>query len=67
MESGNVTGENSTKSKKEIEKTLASLNHAYKVMQDDMYQDTSIDIVSDARLIETLLAQEGITEKEKSS
>ena len=62
-ESGSIKGENSLKTKDEIEKTLSSLDSAYKVMVDDMYRDTAMDIISDATVIDTLLAQQGLKEK----
>lgn len=49
------------KSKKEIEETLDTLNQAFAKLFDNLYQDTSMDITSDISVLNTLLAQEGLT------
>lgn len=56
-----VRGENIEKSKKEIEMTLDTLNQAFARLFDNLYQDTSMDIASDISVLNTLLAQEGLT------
>lgn len=56
-----VQGENIQKSKKEIEATLDTLNQAFARLFDNLYQDTSVDIASDISVLNTLLAQEGLT------
>ncbi len=59
-----VQGANITKSQKEIEDTLDTLNQAFAKLFDNLYQDTSMDITSDISVLNTLLAQEGLTGKD---
>ncbi len=56
-----VQGPNIFKSKKEIEDTLDTLNQAFARLFDNLYQDASMDIQSDISVLNTLLAQEGLT------
>lgn len=56
-----VQGDNIRKSQKEIEDTLDTLNQAFARLFDNLYQDTSVDIASDISVLNTLLAQEGLT------
>lgn len=57
-----VQGENIISSKKEIEKTIDTLNAAFEKLLDDLFQDTAWDLSSDISVLETMLAQEGLTE-----
>lgn len=59
-----VQGTNIINSKKEIEKTMDTLNFAFEKMLDDFYQDTAWDISSDISVLETMLAQEGLTKSD---
>lgn len=59
-----VQGENIISSKREIEETLDTLNGAFEVLLDDMFQDTAWDVSSDVSVLKTMLAQEGLTEKD---
>ena len=70
LESQSIQGGNIAKSKKDIEDVLVTLNQGYKILLDDLFKDTSMDVTSDISVLESLLAQEGltnegITEKEK--
>ena len=56
-----IKGANIEKSKREIEATLDTLNQAFARLFDNLYQDTSMDIASDISVLNTLLAQEGLT------
>ena len=56
-----VQGENIISSKREIEKTLDTLNIAFEKLLDDMFQDTAWDVSSDISVLHTMLAQEGLT------
>ncbi len=49
------------RSKKEIEDTVDTLNAAFDKLFDNMFADTSLDISTDAEVMKTLLAQEGLT------
>ncbi len=59
-----VQGENILTSKREIEETLDTLNGAFEVLLDDMFQDTAWDVSSDVSVLKTMLAQEGLTGKD---
>ncbi len=57
-----VQGENIISSKREIEKTLDTLNVAFEKLLDSLFQDTAWDVSSDISVLHTMLAQEGLTE-----
>lgn len=59
-----VQGENIISSKEEIEKTIDTLNVAFEKLLDDLFQDTAWDVSSDISVLNTMLAQEGLTEDE---
>lgn len=56
-----VQGENIITSKNEIEKTLDTLNVAFEKLLDSLFQDTAWDVSSDISVLNTMLAQEGLT------
>lgn len=56
-----VQGENIISSKKEIEKTLDTLNIAFEKLLDSLFQDKAWDVSSDISVLEMMLAQEGLT------
>lgn len=58
-----VQGENVANSKAEIEKTLDTLNIAFAKLLDNLFRDTAWDVSSDISVLETMLAQEGLTEE----
>ena len=62
MDAQPVQGENIQASKKEIEDTLDTLNLAFEKLLDELFEDTALDISSDISVLQTLLAQEGLTE-----
>ena len=57
-----VQGENIISAKSEIEKTLDTLNAAFEKLLDDLFQDTAWDLSSDISVLNTMLAQEGLTD-----
>lgn len=59
-----VQGENILSSKREIEETLDTLNGAFEKLLDDLFQDTAWDVSSDVSVLKTMLAQEGLTERD---
>ncbi len=61
MDAQPVQGENIQASKKEIEATLDTLNLAFDKLLDDLFADTALDVSSDISVLQTLLAQEGLT------
>ena len=66
MDAQPVQGETIRSSKKEIEDTLDTLNRAFEKLLDDLFEDTAMDVSSDISVLNTLLAQEGLTEDELS-
>lgn len=57
-----VQGENIITAKREIEKTLDTLNIAFEKLLDSLFKETAWDVASDVSVLNTLLAQEGLTE-----
>ena len=66
MDAQPVQGQTIQNSKREIEGTLDTLNLAFEKLLDDLFADTALDISSDISVLQTLLAQEGLTEDEIS-
>ena len=66
MDAQPVQGETIRASMREIEGTLDTLNLAFEKLLDDLFADTALDISSDISVLQTLLAQEGLTEDEFS-
>lgn len=56
-----IQGENILSSKKEIEDTLDTLNVAFEKLLDSLFKDTAWDVASDISVLQTMLAQEGLT------
>lgn len=59
-----VQGQNISNAKKEIEDTMDTINLAFENLLDDLFQDMAMDISTDISVLETILAQEGLTENE---
>ncbi|BCJ92857.1 hypothetical protein acsn021_04260 [Anaerocolumna cellulosilytica] len=59
-----VQGDNISNTKNEIEETLTTINHAFENLLDSLYEDVTMDVSSDISVLETLLAQEGLTQKD---
>lgn len=66
MDAQPVQGQTIQSSKREIEQTLDTLNQAFEKLLDDAFKDTALDVSSDISVLQTLLAQEGLTEDELS-
>ena len=62
MDAQPVQGETIKASKVEIEETLDTLNAAFAKLLDDLFQDAAMDVSSDISVLNTLLAQEGLTD-----
>ena len=62
MDAQPIQGETIEGSKQEIEATLDTLNQAFEKLLDDLFKDTAVDVSSDISVLNTLLAQEGLTE-----
>lgn len=59
-----IQGDNILNAKQEIEKTLDTINQAFEKLLDDLFMDAAFDATTDAQVLQTLLAQEGLTEDE---
>lgn len=59
-----VEGENIKKAKCEIEKTMDTIISAFEKVLDDLYQDAAFEAAADARVLKTILAQDGYAEHE---
>lgn len=57
-----VQGVNIISSKKEIENSLDTINHAFENLLDSFFQDAAWDISSDISVLQMMLAQEGLTD-----
>ena len=66
MDAQPIQGENIRSSKREIEATLDTLNTAFEKLLDSIFKTTAMDVSSDITVLQTLLAQEGLTEDEFS-
>lgn len=66
MDAQPIQGENIRSSKREIEATLDTLNTAFEKLLDSIFKATALDVSSDITVLQTLLAQEGLTEDEFS-
>jgi len=66
MDAQPIQGETIQASKREIEATLDTLNLAFEKLLDSVFKDTALDVSSDISVLNTLLAQEGLTEDDFS-
>ena len=62
-----VNGENITKTKKEIEDALDTINSAFENRLDSMFQNMAWDVSSDISVMQTMFAQDGLTGKEMAA
>ncbi len=56
-----ANGENISATKREIEDTLDTINQAFENLLDSFFQEKALDISSDISVLQTMLAQEGLT------
>lgn len=64
MASQPVQGSNILSARKEIEDSLDTINQAFEKLLDSFFQNTAWDISSDISVLQTMLAQEGLTESD---
>ena len=62
MDAQPAGGENIQSAKREIEAALDTLNVAFEKLLDGLFQNTAWDVSSDISVLNTMLAQEGLTE-----
>ncbi|WP_352419199.1 5-bromo-4-chloroindolyl phosphate hydrolysis family protein [Proteiniborus sp.] len=58
-----VQGDNISNAKKEIEETMDTINLAFENLLDGLFEDVAMDISTDISVLQTMFAQEGLTEK----
>ncbi len=63
LDGQSIQGENISSSKKEIRDTLDTINEAFENLLDRFFQDTAWDISTDISVLQTMLAQEGLTDQ----
>lgn len=61
-----IQSETIEKAKKEIENTLDTINGAYEKLLGELYEDIVMDISTDISVLQIVLSQEGLTEREFS-
>ncbi len=61
FESVSSQGEEIREAKAEIEKTLDSINSAFEELLNRMFRDTAYDVTTDAQVLQSMLAREGLT------
>lgn len=64
LDAMSVQGENIVSSKQEIENTLDTLNAAFTKLLDSLFQEKAWDVSSDISVLNTMLAQEGLTKND---
>ncbi|OLS01639.1 5-bromo-4-chloroindolyl phosphate hydrolysis family protein [Tissierella creatinophila] len=64
LDSHSIQGENSSSAKKEIEETMDTINLAFENLLDGLFEDIAIDISTDISVLETMFAQEGLTDND---
>lgn len=62
MDAQPIQGQTIQSSKREIEATLDTLNAAFEKLLDSVFRETALDVSSDISVLQTLLAQEGLTD-----
>ncbi len=62
-----IRSEHIQSAKTEIEKTLDSINDAFEKLLDEMYQNAAFEAAADAKVLKTVLAQDGYMKSEFSA
>lgn len=64
LDKQNISTENITKTKTEIEKSIDSINTAFYNLYNDLFLDDKVDIISDISVLNTMFAQEGLNKSD---
>lgn len=64
LDKQNISAENITKTKTEIEKSIDSINTAFYNLYNDLFLDDKVDIISDINVLNTMFAQEGLNKSD---
>ena len=61
FDSISAPGEDIISAKAEIEKTLDTINKAFVELLNNLFRDSVFDVTTDAQVLQTMLAKEGLT------
>lgn len=61
MDKETIISENVTKTKREIEDTIDTINQAFENLLNSFFEEKALDVSSDISVLHTMLAQEGLT------
>ena len=61
MDKEAIISENVTKTKREIEDTIDTINQAFENLLNSFFEEKALDVSSDISVLHTMLAQEGLT------
>lgn len=64
FEKAGVQSKQVQSAKAEIEKTMDTINQAFERLLEDLYQEEAFEAAADAKVLKTILAQDGYTENE---
>ncbi len=64
FDSQTIEGETISSAKAEIQNTLDTINMAFVKLLDSLFEDAAFDISTDITVLQTMLAQEGLTKKD---
>ena len=67
LDKQNVEGENIVNTRQEIEAVMDTINDAYERLLDSMFEEMAWDVTSDISVMKTMMAQDGLMEKEMSA
>ena len=65
FDSLSVQGEDILEAKAEIEKTLDPINSAFAELLSRLFQKSAFDVTTDAQVLQTMLANEGLTRQKE--
>lgn len=60
-----IQGQDILEAKAEIEKTLDTINSAFGELLNKMFRETAFDVTTDAQVLQTMLAKEGLTREKE--
>lgn len=65
FDSMSIQGQDILEAKVEIEKTLDTINSAFGELLNKMFRETALDVTTDAQVLQTMLAKEGLTREKE--
>lgn len=64
MDKETIISANVGKTKKEIEDTIDTINQAFENLLNSFFEEKALDVSSDISVLQTMLAQEGLTKRD---